>query len=39
MNPKIFVVIAIAAFAVILGGILLVGPTIVIPSEIMPAIL
>ena len=33
MNPKIFVGIAIAVFAVILGGILLVGPTIVIPSE------
>ena len=32
MNPKIFVGIAIAALAVVLGGILLVGPTIVIPS-------
>jgi hypothetical protein len=33
MNPKIFVGIAIAVLAVILGGILSVGPTIVIPSQ------
>jgi len=32
MNPKIFVVVAVAVLAVILGGILLVGPTIV-PSQ------
>ncbi|MEX0861982.1 hypothetical protein [Nitrosopumilus sp.] len=33
MNPKIFVGIAVAALAAILGGILLTGPTIVIPSS------
>ena len=33
MNPKIFVGAAVAALAIILGGILLVGPTIVISSE------
>lgn len=33
MNPKIFVGVAVAILAVILGGILLVGPTIVIPSD------
>ena len=33
MNPKIFVGIAVAALAVILGGILLVGPTMVISSS------
>jgi len=33
MNPKIFVGIAVAVLAAILGGILLVGPTIVIPSN------
>jgi len=33
MNPKIFVGIAVAALAAILGGILLMGPTIVIPSS------
>jgi len=33
MNPKIFVGIAVAALAVILGGILLVGPTTVISSS------
>lgn len=33
MNPKIFVGIAIATLAIILGGILLTGPTIVIPSQ------
>jgi len=32
MNPKIFVGVAVAALAVILGGILMVGPTIV-PSQ------
>ena len=32
MNPKIFVGIAIAALAVILGSILLVGPTMVVSS-------
>lgn len=36
MNPKIFVGIAIAALAVILGGILLTGPTITIPSQDNP---
>ena len=33
MNPKIFVGIAVAALAVILGGILFAGPTMVIPSQ------
>jgi len=33
MNPKIFVGIAVAALTMILGGILLVGPTVVIPSQ------
>ena len=33
MNPKIFVGIAVAALAIILGGILFAGPTIVIPSQ------
>ncbi len=33
MNPKIFVGIAVAALAIILGGILLVGPTLVISSD------
>jgi hypothetical protein len=33
MNPKIFVGIAVAALSMILGGILLVGPTTVIPSQ------
>ena len=33
MNPKIFVGIAVATLALILGGILLTGPTIVIPSQ------
>ena len=33
MNPKIFVGAAVAALAVILGGILLTGPTIVIPTQ------
>jgi hypothetical protein len=33
MNPKIFVGIAVAILALILGGILLTGPTIVIPSQ------
>jgi hypothetical protein len=33
MNPKIFVGIAVATLAAILGGILLMGPTIVIPSS------
>ena len=33
MNPKIFVGAAVAALAVILGGILLTGPTIVIPNQ------
>ena len=32
MNPKIFVGIAVAALALILGGILLAGPTVVIPT-------
>ena len=36
MNPKIFVGIAIAGLAVILGGILLTGPTITIPSQDNP---
>ena len=36
MNPKIFVGIAIATLALILGGILLTGPTIVIPSQDNP---
>ena len=36
MNPKIFVGIAIAALAVILGGILFTGPTITIPSQDNP---
>ena len=38
MNPKIFVGIAIATLAVILGGILLTGPTITIPSQDNPGI-
>jgi len=33
MNPKIFVGVAVAVLAVILGGILFAGPTIVIPSQ------
>ena len=33
MNPKIFVGAAVAGLAMILGGILLVGPTTVIPSQ------
>ncbi|MDH3394700.1 MAG: hypothetical protein OEL52_00935 [Nitrosopumilus sp.] len=33
MNPKIFVGIAVAALALILGGILLVGPTMVVSSS------
>ncbi len=33
MNPKIFVAAAVAALAVILGGILLAGPTIVITDQ------
>lgn len=33
MNPKIFVGIAVAALVIILGGILLVGPTLVISSD------
>ncbi|MBC8515842.1 MAG: hypothetical protein ISR81_06120 [Nitrosopumilus sp.] len=33
MNPKIFVGIAVVVLAIILGGILLVGPTIVITSQ------
>ena len=33
MNPKIFVGIAVAALAIILGGILLIGPTIIIPTQ------
>ena len=32
MNPKIFVGIAVAALVIVLGGILLTGPTIVIPT-------
>ena len=38
MNPKIFVGIAIVTLAVILGGILLVGPTNTIPSQDNPGI-
>jgi len=33
MNPKIFVVVAVAALVIILGGILFAGPTMVIPSQ------
>ena len=33
MNPKIFVIIAVGILAVILGGILFAGPTMVIPSQ------
>ena len=33
MNPKIFVGIAVAALALILGGILLTGPTIMITNQ------
>ena len=33
MNPKIFVGIAVAALVIVLGGILLAGPTMVIPSQ------
>jgi hypothetical protein len=33
MNPKIFVGIAVATLALVLGGILLVGPTMVISSQ------
>ena len=32
MNPKIFVGIAVGVLALILGGILLMGPTMIIPS-------
>jgi len=32
MNPKIFVGVAVTALALILGGILLTGPTVVIPT-------
>ena len=32
MNPKIFVGIAVASLALILGGILLIGPTVTIPT-------
>ncbi|HJJ22199.1 MAG TPA: hypothetical protein OQH54_00560 [Nitrosopumilus sp.] len=33
MNPKIFVGIAIATFVAILGGILLMGPTMIVESQ------
>ena len=33
MNPKVFVIIAIGILAVMLGGILIVGPTIVVGSQ------
>jgi len=33
MNPKIFVGIAVGVLALILGGILLMGPTMIVPSE------
>ncbi|MCV0430873.1 hypothetical protein [Nitrosopumilus sp.] len=33
MNPKIFVGAAVAALAVILGGILLIGPTMIVPTS------
>ena len=33
MNPKIFVGVAVAALAIILGGILLTGPTIEITNQ------
>ena len=33
MNPKIFVFAAVIALGIILGGILLAGPTMVIPSQ------
>ena len=33
MNPKIFVFVAVIALVIILGGILLAGPTMVIPSQ------
>ena len=33
MNPKIFVGVAVAVLAVILGGILLVGPTMMVSSS------
>ena len=33
MNPKIFVGVAVAALAAILGGILLLGPTMVVGSQ------
>lgn len=33
MNPKIFVAAAVAVLVVILGGILLTGPTVVIPTQ------
>ena len=33
MNPKIFVGIAVAALALVLGGILLVGPTMIVSSS------
>ena len=33
MNPKIFVGAAVAALAIILGGILLTGPTIEITNQ------
>ena len=32
MNPKIFVGIAVAILFVILGGILVMGPTMVVPT-------
>ena len=33
MNPKFFVIIAAASLVAILGGILLAGPTIIIPTQ------
>ena len=33
MNPKIFVFVGVLVLAAILGGILLGGPTMVIPSQ------
>ena len=33
MNPKIFVFVAVLALAGILGGILLVGPTMTAPGQ------
>lgn len=34
MNPKIFVIVAVAALVLVLGGILIIGPSIVIEDQV-----